>query len=820
MGSIAKGLTGGSAKSSSSTSVKVPKWLDAQNQSLVKRAADLSNQAYNPYTGQRVADFTADQNQAFDLTRGNVGKYDNLLNQASTSAMDYAARANGPSSADISQLSNPFIQNVLDTSRRKISEQSGQQQNDLNRKAALNGAFGGSRNAIAQSQLQKNNAELLNDTEYQGLFDAYNAAMSQYNTNTNNIGNAAQLANQTAAGNQAVDNTTITSLLGSGALQQDNNQQQLDTNYGDYQTEQAYPYNQLSFLSSIINPQTANYAGSTTTGSQGSASGSPIGNALGAAASVASIASMFSDERVKENKEVVGQLDNGLDVYKYNYVGDPKTMIGVMAQEVEKDNPDAVTEMNGVKMVDYDKAAGGKETDKTNMFADGGRITNGTNSFWDMVMQPSQVTSAGRNTPSLQFAQQDSKSGGAGGLGDLSSLAGAGKGIMDFFKNGSWGFGDTQVNPVSGAGAGGFQFSGGYFADGGRVDAPNLDWLNALAGPRFNNFNPQTDTKAGQVGRLANEVVNPINLTENVVSGARGAIEAIPDIGIVKDYFSTPAAQVDARNAAELAAKTDKRAAARAEVANNIKPTQVIDPASGQVMANIDDPVDPVLMAQPAQAGMALPEATGANMYNDLPADLQSQVAQGDAAMPPAQDQGPVITVDRGQVNQSSPVVNQSDATMAQPVGDDDVMNILKGLVTNGAGQPAERKELGWGEILGSLGAGMLDTGPNGADFFQQLGKGMKEVQATKVGVNKQNMDLRDSQAQALSDFLAKKAYIKQVEQQGIINPYQAKQLEQDMFKAILGAKTDMYRADHQKSPADSAAEYQAMINFYKSQGQ
>lgn len=79
-------------------------------------------------------------------------------------------------------------------------------------------------------------------------------------------------------------------------------------------------------------------------------------NAAGASAAAAAmmaVASMASDERVKEDIEEVGKLDNGLTVYRYRYKGDPRFQIGVMAQDVEKREPDAVGSIFGVKHVDY-----------------------------------------------------------------------------------------------------------------------------------------------------------------------------------------------------------------------------------------------------------------------------------------------------------------------------------------------------------------------------------------------------------------------------------------------------------------------------------
>lgn len=61
------------------------------------------------------------------------------------------------------------------------------------------------------------------------------------------------------------------------------------------------------------------------------------------------------DRRTKENIREVGKLDNGLPVYLFNYMGDDKIHMNVMAQDVEKVNPSAVTEIDGLKHIDMGK---------------------------------------------------------------------------------------------------------------------------------------------------------------------------------------------------------------------------------------------------------------------------------------------------------------------------------------------------------------------------------------------------------------------------------------------------------------------------------
>lgn len=67
-------------------------------------------------------------------------------------------------------------------------------------------------------------------------------------------------------------------------------------------------------------------------------------------------AMFFSDKRLKEDIKRVGKTDEGLPVYTYRFKGDPRVQMGVMAQDVEKQKPEAVFSLGGrggPKMVNY-----------------------------------------------------------------------------------------------------------------------------------------------------------------------------------------------------------------------------------------------------------------------------------------------------------------------------------------------------------------------------------------------------------------------------------------------------------------------------------
>jgi len=67
----------------------------------------------------------------------------------------------------------------------------------------------------------------------------------------------------------------------------------------------------------------------------------------------------FSDSRLKRVVQKLGKLANGLNVYRFKYLGMEGTHVGVMAQEVARMRPDCVIKTDsGYLAVDYDKLLG------------------------------------------------------------------------------------------------------------------------------------------------------------------------------------------------------------------------------------------------------------------------------------------------------------------------------------------------------------------------------------------------------------------------------------------------------------------------------
>lgn len=261
---------------------------------------------------------------------------------------------------------DPSIQGQIDAamrdSRRSVSEGVLPQ---IGRNAASTGNVNSSRTGVAEGIVQRGLADQTGDVSsalrgqaYQGgLQSALQSAMA----GDSNKLNASQ--GLTSAGLGGVGQG-LGALTGAAGLQgglfdianqgaagmQQGNQLGFDNQMAKYQFGTSSPFDALNSFYNIVGSN--NWGGTKTGTSTGTETSSPstmdnVSKGVGMAAM------MFSDRRLKKNVTKVGTLDNGLNVYRYRYVGDDKWRIGLIAQEVQEKKPEAVGEFGGYLMVDY-----------------------------------------------------------------------------------------------------------------------------------------------------------------------------------------------------------------------------------------------------------------------------------------------------------------------------------------------------------------------------------------------------------------------------------------------------------------------------------
>lgn len=325
------------------------------------------------------------------------------VNNAALGLAGASAQQVNPSNLDaasIEKYMNPYLNTVLGSTASLLNQNNQQQQAGQLGTAIQSGAFGGDRTGLAAANLEQQQ-NLANANIYSGIasnaFDtalgvaqqqqgvglaagqANRAALASAGNELAQIGQTqfgegvtgattaaglgqtayGEAANtsaqeaalgQTAYGEGANTSTTLAGLgtgaqtaalqgaqaqVGAGTLEQQTQQAQDTALYNQFLQQQSYPFQVDQFLANIAEG-TGALSGSTTTTTQ------PGG--------------FFSDRRLKHSIRKIGKTYDGQPIYSYKMHGDPRTHVGLIAQNVERKHPDAVGLAAGYKTVDYGKA--------------------------------------------------------------------------------------------------------------------------------------------------------------------------------------------------------------------------------------------------------------------------------------------------------------------------------------------------------------------------------------------------------------------------------------------------------------------------------
>lgn len=274
----------------------------------------------------------------------------------------------------LQSFTNPFTQQVLDPALQDIREQTQGLFSDIGAQATGAGAFGGQRQALLESEAARAGAReagrLSGQLRRQGFEDASRRALSTLESNRERALRGAGLninqAGQSLAGASALTNLGQAQaglggqLVGARGSLQNIRQNIADRELGDIQRQlQAGTIMQQQQQGQRTAPLEAIRFGQETvrpffgSGVQQTPGGgffdSPGGSALLSAGSTF----LLSDERYKKNIKKIGEK-NGYNIYEFSYLDSDNTHRGVMAQEVELKNPEAVREFNGIKHVNYE----------------------------------------------------------------------------------------------------------------------------------------------------------------------------------------------------------------------------------------------------------------------------------------------------------------------------------------------------------------------------------------------------------------------------------------------------------------------------------
>jgi hypothetical protein len=297
---------GGSDAPSEVTNVtsSLPEYAQPYYESLLGRTSYESVRPYQTYTGQRLSDFNPYElnamNQAANYGGPSVLDTAGIpdLLQRSTQAnpyqdemlqgvQDFPTSSFDPGTLEYNPLTgymDPYQQAVTDIRKRETTRGSEIQGEGIADAATAAGGLGGYREAIMQSERQRNLNQQLDDIQNQGSADAFLRAREAFEMDKSREYQAADMATRqasemanlgigaygaigqdmarqqgsigaltgAAATEQQLYFDRLRAMQSAGAQQRALQQASLDTGYQDFLRQQAYPREQLNFYSSML----------------------------------------------------------------------------------------------------------------------------------------------------------------------------------------------------------------------------------------------------------------------------------------------------------------------------------------------------------------------------------------------------------------------------------------------------------------------------------------------------------------------------------------------------------------------------------------
>jgi len=196
----------------------------------------LAQQPYQAYQGPLTAGMTEAQQQAFSGIAGLA---------VPTEQMGAFTPQSFTAEGTAQQYMSPFLQAALEP---QIAE--ARRQADISRVAQAGrlsraGAFGGSRQAIAESEGLRNLQRNLADITGRGYQQAFEQAQRQFNTEQDRARQAQELANRYGL-------TALRQQATMGAEERAIEQGAIDAAKAQFEEERLYPYKQVQYMQSLL----------------------------------------------------------------------------------------------------------------------------------------------------------------------------------------------------------------------------------------------------------------------------------------------------------------------------------------------------------------------------------------------------------------------------------------------------------------------------------------------------------------------------------------------------------------------------------------
>lgn len=258
--------SGGGGGQNSTTVQSIPDELKPLASAYTSKAINLSNQGYQPYDGQRVADMNQFQSAGANAIASRALGGSDLMDAASA-RMQGALSSGQAATSNPYAGSNPYLQQNIDAALGDVTRNYNNAiAPGLTTAGVSSGSFGNTGVQAQQQEAMRNLSQELGRVSSGMRMQDYTTQqqLGEQFASRNDAALQNMLGLSPTYGNQAY--TDAAQLMKVGQQYQDQSQQVLDTGYQNYLDQQNLPYKQLAAMSGVFG---SNLGATSTTSSSG-----------------------------------------------------------------------------------------------------------------------------------------------------------------------------------------------------------------------------------------------------------------------------------------------------------------------------------------------------------------------------------------------------------------------------------------------------------------------------------------------------------------------------------------------------------------------
>lgn len=279
----------GGQKRTTTQTYRPDRFISDASRNAVDLGRQYANRPYTPYTGDRVAPLSANEQQGAGLASEAAGRYQGDIDAARTA---FEGVETDFRNFDAEGYMNPYIKGALDPAAREVREQGARRRNELGGQLASQGAFGGSRAILAQRESDELTDQGISDIYGEGYARAFESGADRWAADQQRQMDVGSNYLNLAGVGTDIDTANVANLMRTGEVQRIVDQMGKDFDYQQFTEGRDWEGKQAAFLANLLPALSGTYGTEATTKEKTKAD--TASSLLGAATAAGGLAMMMT----------------------------------------------------------------------------------------------------------------------------------------------------------------------------------------------------------------------------------------------------------------------------------------------------------------------------------------------------------------------------------------------------------------------------------------------------------------------------------------------------------------------------------------------